>query len=64
VRDALGRWSTAYLFLIALAIGIALLVMGNTLARLIGIGFLAVCLWFVLRVVGKRSIETPNSRGD
>jgi len=53
-RDAVGRFQSVYLFLVTLAVAVALLVMGNTLARLIGAAFLVACLTVAERAGARR----------
>jgi hypothetical protein len=42
IADAVGVFATVQITLVTLAVSLALLIMGNTLARLIGLFFLSV----------------------
>jgi membrane protein implicated in regulation of membrane protease activity len=53
IADAVGGFQTVWITLVTLAITLALLIMGNTLARLIGLFFLSVLL-----VVWARRLRT------
>jgi membrane protein implicated in regulation of membrane protease activity len=53
IADAVGVFQTVWITLVTLAITLALLIMGNTLARLIGLFFLSVLL-----VVWARRLRT------
>jgi hypothetical protein len=54
LRDVLGAISDAWDFVVLFGISVALLVMGNTLARSIGAGLLAIWLYFAIRLLRRR----------
>jgi hypothetical protein len=54
LRDVLGAISDIWLFVVLFGTGVALLVMGNTLARSIGAGLLAIWLYFAIRLLRRR----------
>ncbi len=54
LRDAISAIGTAWLFLVVFGIGIALVVMGNMPGRLIGVGLLALWLYFAIRLARRR----------
>jgi hypothetical protein len=54
VRDVLSGVSDVYLFLFTFGISVALVVMGNTLARLIGVAFLAIWVLIAAQWVRRR----------
>ena len=55
IRDVLSGVGDGFSFLFTLVIGIALVVMGNTLARLIGLGLLAVWVYIAVRFMRNRA---------
>ena len=51
LRDVADAIQGAWLFVVLFGISVALLVMGNTLARSIGAGLLAIWLYFAIRLL-------------
>lgn len=58
LADAVDRFGAVSLFLVTLAITLALLIMGNTLARLIGDALLVACFIGVAR--RRRRLARPT----
>lgn len=54
LRDVLSAIYDAWLFVVLFGISVALLVMGNTLARSIGAGLLAIWLYYAIRLLRRR----------
>jgi short subunit fatty acids transporter len=53
VRDVVSGASDGFWFLFAFGVSVALVVMGNTLARLIGVALLAIWLYIASRLLRK-----------
>ena len=54
MRDVVSAITGVEMYVVAFAVSVALLVMGNSLARLIGLGLLGFWLYFAVRLLRRR----------
>ena len=57
LRNVVGGATEGFSFLVMLGVGVALVGIGNALARLIGIGLLAILVYTAVRLVRRRAAD-------